>query len=206
MRLEWAEDQWWAATQRQEYEKQASLESLLRTYVADHFDAIASDLQHGSPRHRRTMAMALGFSERQDAVPLLAESLKDQYYEVVLHSLLALYQLTKLDPTRGQDDARPEGADLRRPRNRRPVPAAPAPGSAQQRGAGPLEDPRPEPEPLDPARRRRRDRRRGSRDARPRGRGARHHRRSRGLPVHREGSRGSHPARAHPRRARASAA
>src|SRR4029079_7422190 len=60
---------------------------------------IASDLRSGSPRHRRTMAMALGFSERQDAVPLLAESLKDQYYEVVLHSLLALYQLTKLDPT-----------------------------------------------------------------------------------------------------------
>jgi hypothetical protein len=79
MRLEWAQDQWWAATQRQEYEKQASLESLLRTYVSEHFDAIASDLQTGSPRHRRTMAMALGFSGRQDAVPLLEESLKDQY-------------------------------------------------------------------------------------------------------------------------------
>jgi hypothetical protein len=98
MRLEWAQDQWWAATQRQGYEKQASLESLLRTYVSEHFDAIASDLQTGSPRHRRTMAMALGFSGRQDAVPLLEESLKDQYYEVVLHALLALYQLTKLDP------------------------------------------------------------------------------------------------------------
>jgi HEAT repeat protein len=95
MRLEWAQDQWYAAMQRQEYEKQASLESLLRTYVADHYDAIASDLQHGSPRHRRTMAMALGFSARQDAVPLLADALKDQYYEVVLHSLLALYQLSK---------------------------------------------------------------------------------------------------------------
>jgi HEAT repeats len=99
MRLEWAEDQWWAATQKQEYEQQAKLEDLLRTYVAEHFDAIASDLVHGSPRHRRTMAMALGFSERQDAVPLLTEALKDQYYEVVLHSLLALYQLTKLDAT-----------------------------------------------------------------------------------------------------------
>jgi HEAT repeat protein len=99
MRLEWAQDQWWAANQRQEYEKQASLESLLRTYVADHFDAIASDLRHGSPRHRRTMAMALGFSNRQDAVPLLEEALEDQYYEVVLHALLALYQLTKGDPT-----------------------------------------------------------------------------------------------------------
>jgi HEAT repeats len=99
MRLEWAEDQWWAATQKQEYEQQAKLEDLLRSYVAEHFDAIASDLVHGSPRHRRTMAMALGFSERQDAVPILTESLKDQYFEVVLHSLLALYQLTKLDPS-----------------------------------------------------------------------------------------------------------
>jgi HEAT repeat protein len=99
MRLEWAQDQWWAATQRQEYEKQANLESLLRTYVADHFDAIASDLSTGSPRHRRTMAMALGFSDRQEAVPLLTEALKDQYYEVVLHALLALYQLAKGDPS-----------------------------------------------------------------------------------------------------------
>jgi hypothetical protein len=99
MRLEWAEDQWWAATQKQEYEQQAKLEDLLRSYVADHFDAIASDLVHGSPRHRRTMAMALGFSERQEAVPILTAALKDQYFEVVLHSLLALYQLTKSDPT-----------------------------------------------------------------------------------------------------------
>jgi hypothetical protein len=110
MRLEWAEDQWWAATQKQEYEQQAKLEDLLRTYVAEHFDAIASDLVHGSPRHRRTMAMALGFSERQDAVPLLTNSLKDQYFEVVLHSLLALYQLTKLDPTiaRSKDNPAPQ--------------------------------------------------------------------------------------------------
>jgi HEAT repeat protein len=98
MRLEWAQDQWYAAMQRQEYAKQASLESLLRTYVGDHYDAIVSDLEHGSPRHRRTMAMALGFSGRQDAVLVLAESLKDQYYEVVLHSLLGLYQLAKNDP------------------------------------------------------------------------------------------------------------
>jgi HEAT repeat protein len=97
MRLEWAQDQWWAATQHQEYEKQASLESLLRTYVADHYEAIVSDLEHGSPRHRRTMAMALGFSGRQDAVPHLETALKDQYYEVVLHGLLALYQLSKGD-------------------------------------------------------------------------------------------------------------
>jgi HEAT repeat protein len=99
MRLEWAQDQWWAATQKQEYEKQSSIENLLRTYVADHFDPIASDLQSGSPRHRRTMAMALGFSGRQEAVPLLTEALKDQYYEVVLHALLALYQLAKGDPS-----------------------------------------------------------------------------------------------------------
>lgn len=99
MRLEWAQDQWWAATQKQEYEKQASLENLLRTYVADNFDSIASDLRSGSPRHRRTMAMALGFSKRQEAVSLLAEALKDQYYEVVLHGLLALYQLAKGDPS-----------------------------------------------------------------------------------------------------------
>jgi HEAT repeat protein len=99
MRLEWAQDQWWVATQKQEYEKQASLENLLRTYVSEHFDAIVSDLQSGSPRHRRTMAMALGFSDRQEAVPFLIDALKDQYYEVVLHSLLALYQLTKGDPS-----------------------------------------------------------------------------------------------------------
>ncbi len=98
LRLEWACDQWWAATNAQEYEKQASMESLLHTYVTDHFAEIVSDLRAGTPRHRRTMVMALGFSQRQDAVPVIEESLKDQYYEVVLHGLLALYHLAKTDP------------------------------------------------------------------------------------------------------------
>lgn len=98
LKLEWACDQWWAATQKQEYEKQASMASLLRTYVGDHFEKVVSDLRFGSPRHRRTMAAALGFSERPEAVAPLHEALKDQYGEVVQNALVALWQLAKAEP------------------------------------------------------------------------------------------------------------
>jgi HEAT repeat protein len=101
LKLEWACDQWWAATQKQEYEKQASMANLLRTYVGDHFDKVAADLRFGSPRHRRTMAAALGFSERFEAVAPLQEALKDQYGEVVQNALVALWQLAKAEPPPG---------------------------------------------------------------------------------------------------------
>jgi hypothetical protein len=97
LKLEWACDQWWVATQKQEAEKQAAMAGLLATYVDDHFDAVVSDLRFGSPRHRRTMAAALGFSGRTDAVPPLMEALKDQYADVVQHALLALAELARAE-------------------------------------------------------------------------------------------------------------
>ena len=64
MRLEWAQDQWYAAMQRQEYAKQASLESLLgRTSGITTTRSCPTCSM--IPRHRRTMAMALGFSGRR---------------------------------------------------------------------------------------------------------------------------------------------
>lgn len=108
LRLEWACDQWYAANQRQEYERQATMASLLRTYVGDHFDAVVSDLRFGSPRHRRTMAGALGFAERADAVPPLMEALRDQYGEVVQNALVALWQLSKAEV--GEAGKRPADA------------------------------------------------------------------------------------------------
>lgn len=93
VRLENACDQWHAAYYQQEYARMESLETLIRTYTRDHFEDIVSDLRHGSPRHKKTMAMALGFSGRRDAIPPLSEALKDQHYEVVLHTLLSIYQL-----------------------------------------------------------------------------------------------------------------
>src|SRR5690606_31074180 len=73
--------------------RKESMEDLLRTYTREHFDAIVSDLRHGSVRYRRVMAGALGFSGAAAAVPPLIEALKDPYFEVVLHSLLSLYHL-----------------------------------------------------------------------------------------------------------------
>ncbi|HYC77541.1 MAG TPA: HEAT repeat domain-containing protein [Planctomycetota bacterium] len=103
LRLEWACDQWWAATQKQEFERQASMAGLLRTYVNDHFAEVNSDLRFGSPRHRRTMAAALGFSERVDAVPPLLEALKDQYGEVVQNALVSLSTLARVEaPAEGE--------------------------------------------------------------------------------------------------------
>lgn len=101
--LEQACDQWYAALSRQEYDRMESLEMLLRTYTQEHFDAVVSDLKHGYPRYRRTMAAALGFSGRAEAVPPLLDALKDQYYEVVLHSLMALYMLADPDKPKAKD-------------------------------------------------------------------------------------------------------
>lgn len=95
LRLEFSGDQWWGATQRQEWAKVASLETLIGDYVISNYDAVLSDLKLGSPRHRRAMAFALGFSRRTESVAPLAEALKDTYYEVVLHALLGLYELAK---------------------------------------------------------------------------------------------------------------
>jgi hypothetical protein len=77
------------ATQRQEWAKVASLETLIGDYVIQNYDAVLSDPKLGSPRHRRAMAFALGFSRRTESVAPLAEALKDTYYEVVLHALLS---------------------------------------------------------------------------------------------------------------------
>lgn len=93
LKLERAMDQWHAANQRQQYDRRDSIELLLRDYTAKHFDDIVRDLRTGPPRRRKVMAASLGFSGRQEAVPALADALKDQVYEVVLHALLSLYVL-----------------------------------------------------------------------------------------------------------------
>jgi len=93
--VERATDGWFIASQRQEYQSRDNYERLLRTYTADHFDAIVSDLKHGNQRYRRAMSAALGFSGRPEAVEPLIQALQDQYYEVVLHALLSLYHLAK---------------------------------------------------------------------------------------------------------------
>ncbi len=95
LRLEQACDQWNEAQLHQEYARMESLANLLEDFTRQHFEAIVSDLRHGSPRYRKMMAAALGFSHRPEAVPPLLEALRDPYYEVVLHSLLSIYHLTE---------------------------------------------------------------------------------------------------------------
>lgn len=91
--LEQACDQWYVAQLNQEYARMDSLEELLHDYTTRHFDAILSDLRHGSPRHQKMMAAALGFSGKQEAVPPLLEALQHPQHDVVLHALLSLYHL-----------------------------------------------------------------------------------------------------------------
>ncbi|MSR75755.1 MAG: HEAT repeat domain-containing protein [Planctomycetes bacterium] len=93
LRLEHACDQWYSAWVQQEFSRMASLEILLRDSTNRAFAEVLSDLRTGSPRHKRVMAAALGFSGRAEAVPALLAALEEQYYEVVLHSLLSLYRL-----------------------------------------------------------------------------------------------------------------
>ncbi len=100
LRLEHACDQWYAAWMQQEFSRMASLEMLLREATSKDFGAVVMDLRSGSPRHKRVMAAALGFSARAEAVPALMGALEEQYYEIVLHSLLSLYHLC--DPRGGE--------------------------------------------------------------------------------------------------------
>lgn len=95
LRLEQALDNWYIAAERQEYSRKDSLEQLLYEYTRQNMDAIISDLKHGSPRYRRVMAAALGFSGEAPAVRPLMDALTDPYYEVVQHALLSLYHLTR---------------------------------------------------------------------------------------------------------------
>lgn len=93
LRLEHACDQWYAAWLQQEFARMASLELLLRDATARDFEAVVSDLRTGSPRHKRVMSAALGFSGRAEAVPALLAATEEQYYEIVLHALFSLYRL-----------------------------------------------------------------------------------------------------------------
>ncbi|NRA95806.1 MAG: HEAT repeat domain-containing protein [Planctomycetes bacterium] len=98
LRLEQALDNWYIAAERQEYGRKESLEQLLLQYTQENVEAIISDLKHGSPRYRRVMAAALGFSGESRVVPPLMDALTDPYYEVVQHALLSLYHLTRPTP------------------------------------------------------------------------------------------------------------
>ena len=91
--LERALERWWEADRRQQYARRDSMAGLIRTYAADNFEAMVGDLRHGTPRQRIVMSGTLGFSGNPDAVGPLTEALKDQYYEVVLHSLASFYHL-----------------------------------------------------------------------------------------------------------------
>lgn len=95
LRLEQALDNWYIAAERQEYGRKESLEALLLEFSRENMDAIISDLKHGSPRYRRVMAAALGFSSDARAVKPLMDALTDPYYEVVQHALMSLYHLTR---------------------------------------------------------------------------------------------------------------
>ncbi len=103
LQLEQACDQWYVAQLNQEYARMDSLEELLNDYTNRHFEPIVSDLRHGSPRHQKMMAAALGFSGRQEAVPPLLEALQHPQHEVVLHSLLSLYHLASPRKELGKD-------------------------------------------------------------------------------------------------------
>ncbi|MEE2713627.1 MAG: HEAT repeat domain-containing protein [Planctomycetota bacterium] len=98
LRLEQALDNWYIAAERQEYGRKESLEQLLLEYTSSNLDAIISDLKHGSPRYRRVMAAALGFSGNASVVDPLMDALTDPYYEVVQHALLSLYHLPRPAP------------------------------------------------------------------------------------------------------------
>jgi HEAT repeat protein len=96
--LEQALDNWYIASESQEYARKASLEHLLLEYTKENMDDIVSDLKHGSPRHRRVVAAALGFSSSPAAVAPLTAALTDTNFDVVQHALLSLYHLTKPEP------------------------------------------------------------------------------------------------------------
>lgn len=100
LRLEHACDQWYAAWLQQEFGRMASLEILLREATNKDFSAVLSDLAEGSPRHKRVMSAALGFSGRSEAIPALQAALQEQYFEIVLHALLSMYRLC--DPELGE--------------------------------------------------------------------------------------------------------
>lgn len=93
LRFEHACDQWYSAWTEQEFARMASLDLLLRDNTNREFAGVLDDLQNGSPRHKRVMAAALGFSGRAEAVPPLLAALEEQYYEVVMHALFSLYHL-----------------------------------------------------------------------------------------------------------------
>ena len=93
LRLEHACDQWYSAWMEQEFARMASLDLLLRDNTNREFASVVDDLQNGSPRHKRVMAAALGFSARAEAVAPLLAALEEQYYEVVMHALLSIYHL-----------------------------------------------------------------------------------------------------------------
>jgi len=111
LRLEQALDNWYIASERQEYGRKESLEQLLLEFSRENMDAIISDLKHGSPRYRRVMAAALGFSSDARAVKPLMDALTDPYFEVVQHSLMSLYHLTRpLPPKSSKASTLSQGA------------------------------------------------------------------------------------------------
>ncbi|MAE96255.1 MAG: hypothetical protein CL910_16505 [Deltaproteobacteria bacterium] len=109
IRVEQAVDNWYVATQKQEYGRKESLELLLLQYTRENFDEMVSDLKHGSTRFRRIMAAALGFSSDVRAIGPLMEALQDSNYEVVEHSLLSLYHLVRPDSERHPKEGSKEG-------------------------------------------------------------------------------------------------
>ena len=95
LRIERSVDQWYTHFQKQEYATADGIAAALETHVDDHFFMVIDDLHNASPRFRKVAAAALGFSNRADAVPPLVEALHDPFEEVVLASLLSLWNLAK---------------------------------------------------------------------------------------------------------------
>ncbi len=94
LQLERSVDQWFLAYQQQEFSKADGLATHLEQYVNNHLAAIERDVQTSSPRFRKVAAAALGFSGKEEVVPVLIGALKDPFQDVVLASLLSLWRLS----------------------------------------------------------------------------------------------------------------
>jgi HEAT repeat protein len=95
LQLERSVDQWYAHFQQQQYKTADGIATALEAFVSENFDDIVEDARSASPRFRKVACAALGFSGQEAAIPVLVGALRDPFEEVVLSSLLALWNLAK---------------------------------------------------------------------------------------------------------------
>lgn len=95
LQLERSVDQWFKYFQEQQFSTAEGIATAIEKHVNEHFDDVAADAKTASPRFRKVACAALGFSGKDQAVPILAEALRDNFEEVVVSALLGLWNLSK---------------------------------------------------------------------------------------------------------------